>query len=125
MPKAKHPSKRTLDMIARQQKMMENVNAALARLAPVVSEIEEEGIRLDYLESEHERTKLRGENPDPIALARVHAEKAAFLLRCEKLNALMAEMSKQADAIIQTANEGLFEALCRQFNAQFNTREGL
>lgn len=125
MPKAKHPSKRTLKMIARQQRMMENVNAALALLAPVVSEIEEEGIRLDYLEAEHERAKLRGENPDPGELARVQADKAAFLLRCEKLNALMAEMSKQADEMIQTANDGLFQALCRQFNAQFQTKQDL
>lgn len=125
MPKANRPSKRTLDMIARQQTMMENVNAAVALLAPVVVEIEEEGVRLDYLEAEHERAKLRGENPDPSEWARVQSEKAAFLLRCEKLNGLMAEMGRQCEAITQTADDGLFQDLRRQFNAQFNTKKGL
>lgn len=125
MPKANRPSKRTLDMIARQQTMMENVNQAIAMLAPVVGEIEEEGNRLGYLEDEHERAKLRGDNPDPRELMQVQTDKAAFLLRCEKLNALMAEMSKQADEMIQTANDGLFQALCRQFNAQFHGKQDL
>ena len=55
----------------------------------------------------------------------MQADKTAFLLRCEKLNGLMAEKRKQADAIIQTANDGLFQALCRQFNAQFHTKQDL
>ena len=66
---------------------------------------------------------MRGETPDPSDLARVQTDKAVFLLRCEKLNGLMAEMGKQAVAVTQAANDCLFDKLRRQFNAQFNPRQ--
>lgn len=52
---------------------------------------------------------MRGETTDPSDLARVQTDKAAFLLRCEKLNGLMAEMEKQAVAVTQAANDCLFD----------------
>ena len=52
---------------------------------------------------------MRGETTDPSDLARVQTDKAAFLLRCEKLNGLMEEMGKQAVAVTQAANDCVFD----------------
>jgi hypothetical protein len=125
MPRANPHGKPHLEMIKRQRAIMEYVKAAIGQLAHVVMEIEEEGIRLNYLAAEFDRATLRGETPDPSAVAQLAADKAAFFQREEKLTAHMQALGQQAEAVTSMAEAVSFDILVRQFITQFNIKEDL
>ncbi|MDP1948715.1 MAG: hypothetical protein Q8L77_14580 [Nitrospirota bacterium] len=120
------PGKPPLDEFERQRAMMQDdMKAVMSLLAQVIEDIDAEGRILNRQEAEFEQAKLRGETPDPNDVDRLQRAQASLVQRCDKLGVHMARMRQQLEAVEQAANDCLFEELRRQFNAQFNTKEGL
>ncbi|MEQ1792731.1 MAG: hypothetical protein ABL970_00955 [Nitrospira sp.] len=113
------------EWIVRQRAVMHDIREMLALLPKAIETAEAEGRRLEQREAELGEAVRRGASPDPEEVASVAAAQAALVQRLNVLNARIQTMTKQAEALVQAADTCQFEALSRQFSAQFNLQEGL
>lgn len=125
MTDANMNSKPHLDMIEHQREFMKGVKVAMGRMRQAIQEAEAEGVLLVQQEAELEASRGRGESPDPNEVTRVRDAQAAFIQQMNRWKMRQQELVKQAEAITQMADEGLFHECVRQFQKQFGTKEGL